>query len=77
MEKAKKYTILGKHFSIPFLMFIRGGYHAAIEVRYLVDSLVDLSTNNMGAKVDTMLHVKCEDAIMAILKTSPRLRRCA
>ena len=69
MEKAKKYIILGKHFSMFISSVYSRGYHAAIEVRYLVDSLVDLSTNNMGAKVDTALHVKCEDAIMAILKT--------
>eukprot|EP00943_MAST-04B_sp_MAST-4B-sp1_P009275 g9275.t1 len=69
-EKVKLYTQITKYFSI-FISFIyQNGFHATIDMHCVVDSLVDLSTNNMPKKtIDRNLDVKCENAIMNILKT--------
>lgn len=61
MDKVQLYTSISKYFSI-FIGFIyKNGI--AIDIKYVVDSLIELSKNNSNNKIS-----KCEDAIKDILK---------
>jgi len=61
MDKVQLYTSISKYFSI-FIGFIyKNGI--AIDIKYVVDSLIELSKDNSNNKIS-----KCEDAIKDILK---------
>ena len=62
MDKVQLYTSISKYFSI-FIGFIyKNGI--AIDIKYVVDSLIELSKNNISNNKIS----KCEDAIKDILK---------